>query len=72
MGLVLIQIYSSSWIIGIGTDVVLVSLLGGGQVQVNKNQYDKVVKRHSECCLYKLTGAQADRQAAPGIERLRL
>jgi hypothetical protein len=40
------------------------------------NQYDKVVKRRSECRLYKLTGGhtgrQTDRQAAPGIERLRL
>ena len=37
-----------------------------------QNQYDKVVKRRSECRLYKLTGGQADGQAAPGIERLRL
>ena len=44
---------------------------------VSNNHYDKVIKRRSECCLYKLTGGtgrqtgrQAGGQTAPGIERL--
>ena len=32
-------------------------------VRLRGNQYDKVVKRRSECRLYKLTGGQADGQA---------
>jgi hypothetical protein len=53
-------------------------------ILIQNNQYNKFVKRRSECGLYKLTGGQAgrrtdgqtdgqtDRQAASCIERLRL
>ena len=34
-----------------------------GILIISENQYDKVVKRRSECRLYKLTGGQAGGQA---------